>query len=366
MDAFRRAMASPEVSSFIDRYYREQHSVAIALSAHAKYVSLARSQAHGRGSVNEILSDPRTPPGWDDHCAKYRSRHHLPNLPPFSPIIVHLYIDCALDVYPVPVPPFLQPGSYLVMVERREVPEAVAFTGRLRPVQGGTSLGASCAANAGTMACVVEDSNAAKYALSCEHVLLSNTASSDAVQQARNDGGTVPTDTIGGPAFGVALLPASGKAPYSYAAPYNRVDVAAAPLIGVHIPAPTTGEVRIAGRVRGVRRVSSIGVTDRARFVGQQSDLQNVDISRFIARTKVNIAGTPHSFGDCFEMAPLLPNPLGSPAVPGDSGALVVSDDGVAEGLGLLFSATSTHAYACFLESALSELQAAHGHDLTL
>ncbi len=209
-----------------------------------------------------------------------------------------------------------------------------------RPLLAGVSVGLLGTGGAGTLGCYVRDSDERVLMLSNNHVLADEnqgTPGDGIVQPGEYDGGQNPRDVVGS-LEGFVPLDATGP---------NLVDAAVAsiqkgipiehrvlnltPIVGSRGPRSPGIQVRKSGRTTGVTE-GEIRAFERVAFVGYS-----------MGRLR---------FNNVLSIRPAPPHTVFSS--PGDSGSVVVDEDGYV--VGLHFAGSGIRSLSCRIETVESEL----------
>lgn len=349
MDALVQAARSGPVQALISDFYYLPEVSGIALGIHPKFVSLMRSATQHHLPVNEVLSSGKIPPGWEEYCKESGFGK------PISPIHVEIWVTVPKAHAANRFKPPVTVGPYAVFLRRVEPFIASADRSRRRPqIMGGISLGHASRADSGTLGSFCrDDKSGSVLILTCAHVLNAAGVTKDVVQQAVDDGGKAPKDTIGTVSY---LVPLQAPLGWSANHPFNSVDAA---LAGVNNAATPSPAIRHLGRPKHKLPRSQVAIGDDIVFVGKESDYQEARVRTFIARAKIRVDGTDYSFGELFEIEPRIYTYWGSLSKGGDSGAWVVRESqGKKEELcGLLYAGNGKTALCGFSETIIADLE---------
>lgn len=346
MDALLDASRSGPIPALISDFYYHADVTAIALGIHGKFVSLFHSYVDPRASIEDILRAKKIPPGWDEVC----KQSGFPK--PMAPVYVAIYVKALADEAKkfLNVPSAV--GDVVVVVERAGPFIASADRGRYRPIQGGISVGSAYRANSGTLGGFCRNLNSGeRLLLTCNHVVNAGTLGSHVLQQAKDDGGSAPKDTVARIAH---LVPLQSPTGFSYADPYNAVDAA---LASVDPTVAHLALIRLLGPVASSLSRSQISMGDDVIFVGKESDYQEARVGNLVARAKIRIDNTDYNFGDLFEIVPRFPMYFGQLSKGGDSGAWIVREEGSRKQdlCGVLYAGDGSRGLCGFAETVFSE-----------
>jgi len=196
------------------------------------------------------------------------------------------------------------------------------------------------------------------YIISCNHVLLD--VGDDVIQNALSDGGSSSSDMVAKTTYSTPLSPSKS---FSFSDPYYKADASLAKI---------DSNIQFQLQIRSIAKISSapalkqdLSLGDDVVFVGKESDIQDAEIFRHIARLKVDLFddGDLYNFGDVFEIRSRSHLYVGTLSKPGDSGSLILidSDDKNKEKqvYGLLFAGSTDGklAFCCFIDEVLDELE---------
>lgn len=220
---------------------------------------------------------------------------------------------------------------------------------RERPVPNGFSIGHPDI-TAGTMGAIVRDADDVCYALSNNHVLAnSNDASigDSALQPGPFDGGSDPADAIGTLAdFEQISFNSNNQMDAAIAVLFDASTVTGS-TPGYAYDAPGTSTVSASVGLN----VQKFGRTT-AHTTGQVAET-NVTVSVCYVTRGPFMCAAAATFVDQFTITP------GSFSAGGDSGSLIVTDDGSANPVGLLFAGSDTRTIANPIDPVLARFNAA-------
>ena len=216
------------------------------------------------------------------------------------------------------------------------VPVARIQSTRVRPTPCGVSVGHHNSVTAGTLGCVVQDSQGTRYILSNNHIIADNnkgTIGAPIVQPGPMDGGTAPNDTIAELAM---------WAPLFFNNQSNYVDAAIAELGSPSLVQP---DIQGIGRINPVVVPATVGqaVQKHGRTTGHTTGFISavgIDIS-------VNYNGNRAWFENQIEIG------TAGFSDGGDSGSLIVTDPNN-ETVGLLFAGDGTRTLANPIDDVLA------------
>lgn len=204
--------------------------------------------------------------------------------------------------------------------------KALANTTKIRPAEGGYSIGVAGSSTAGTFGCLVSKgagTGLENYVLSNNHVIaLTNTATigSLILQQAQGDGGANPGDGIANLSDFVPINFTSGST--------NLVDCAIAKVISNSLVTNSIAEI---GNITGI---ASAIIGDFVQKSGRTTGYTTGSITGVNATLSVNYGS---SFGNATFTNQIITTPMSSP---GDSGSIVL--DSQNRVIGLLYSGSGT------------------------